>query len=210
MNRTGSCSGKHLALACLLRKLGHSEVEILTFHCDFAAAVGLAEGSDRPPHAGLLSYLGGASGGAVHDFHHAVRCGGEVLDATWPDALAPHGFRVNSSWTAGSGDTLLAVPDDAVYQAFGAVDAGQLSDLKATLVVRCMHTTPLSLLSLGRILSEPNKRYDFDGGAGHTTARGGGEACGLFQRVADVAWRATKGMRGRDEDASKRRPGLPL
>jgi hypothetical protein len=25
-----------------------------------------------------------------------------------------------------------------------------------------------------------------------------------------VAWRATKGMRGRDEDASKRRPGLPL
>jgi hypothetical protein len=144
----------------------------------------------------------------VHDFHHAVCCGGEVLDATWPDALAPHGFRVNSSWTAGSGDTLLAVPDDAVYQAFGAVADGQLSDLKATLVVRCMHTTPLSLLSLGRILSEPNKRYDFDGGAGHTTARGGGEACGLFQRVADVAWRATKVMRGRDEDASMRRPGL--
>lgn len=45
----------------------------------------------------------------------------------WPDSLASHGFRVNSGWVAGSGDTLLAVPDAAVRQPFGAVIEVQLS-----------------------------------------------------------------------------------
>lgn len=36
--RCGSCSGKHMALASLLRRLGH-QAELLTLHCDFSAAV---------------------------------------------------------------------------------------------------------------------------------------------------------------------------
>lgn len=47
-----------------------------------------------------------------------------------------HGFaRVNSGWTAGTGDTMLAVPDDAVHQIIGPVADSQLSEFKATLVV---------------------------------------------------------------------------
>lgn len=59
--RTGSCSGKHLALALLLRKLGHNDVEIVTYHCDFAAAIcDSVELKLKLPRD-------------VHDFHHAVR-----------------------------------------------------------------------------------------------------------------------------------------
>ena len=36
--RCGSCSGKHMALASLLQRLGH-KAELLTLHCDFSAAV---------------------------------------------------------------------------------------------------------------------------------------------------------------------------
>ena len=59
--RTGSCSGKHLALALLLRKLGHNDVEIVTYHCDFATAI-----SDDVKLKPKLPR-------DVHDFHHAVR-----------------------------------------------------------------------------------------------------------------------------------------
>jgi hypothetical protein len=141
--RSGSCSGKHLALALLLQTAGHKDVEILSFHCDFSAAVDVAASSSGAPAsmglppAGLLEFIGDGTDPdrtAVHDFHHAVSCGGELLDATWPDSLAPYGFRVNSGWMAGSGGTLLAVPDAAVFQKLGAVSGQQLSAMKATMV----------------------------------------------------------------------------
>jgi len=138
--RCGSCSGKHMALTSLLARLGHT-VELLTLHCDFSAAVAL--------HAAAVSAEGALCNGAltrynaapVHDFHHVVRLtrpetevGGSVLlDATWPDCLAPHGFRVNTGWADG-GDTQLAVPDTAIYQRIEAVSVAQLGPMKAELV----------------------------------------------------------------------------
>ena len=53
----------------------------------------------------------------VADFHCYVvwqNTGHEVrLDATWPDALAGHGFPVNAGWD-GVGDTVLAIRPNGI------------------------------------------------------------------------------------------------
>lgn len=150
--RCGSCSGKHMALASLLRRLGH-QAELLTLHCDFSAAVDSAASATADVPDAVAEYTRG-DGPPVYDFHHVVRLtwpaakdakgatdangGGSVLlDATWPDCLAPHGFRVNTGWGHDghdAGDTLLAVPDTAIFQRLGAAPVAQLGSLKADLV----------------------------------------------------------------------------
>ena len=100
----GACTAKHILLRDLLRHIGEvAAVEIVGG--DFAAGI--------PPHpsmpAPLLQML--AEGG-IHDFHcYTVWRGPErelALDATWPDAVEPYGYPVNSNW-AGEGDTKLAI-----------------------------------------------------------------------------------------------------
>ena len=71
--RTGSCSGKHLALALLLRKLRYDDVEIVTYHCDFATAI--SESVELKPKLPR----------AVHDFHHAV--GAHLHHESWDLAI---------------------------------------------------------------------------------------------------------------------------
>ena len=126
-------------------------MELITLHCDFSAAVaphaaaaGSAEGAlstTSTSHGGLARY----NTAPVHDFHHVVRLtrpdgeggpGGRsvLLDATWPDCLAPHGFRVNTGWDNSGGDTQLAVPETSIYQRIEAVSVAQLGPLKAELV----------------------------------------------------------------------------
>ena len=107
----GACTAKHILLRDLLRRQGESaEVELVAG--DFAAGLPLAPSMPLP-----LSEMIRAAG--VPDFHcyvvwqgpdHEVR-----LDATWPDALAHHGFPVNAGW-AGSGDTRLAITPDGIAQ----------------------------------------------------------------------------------------------
>ena len=124
-----------MALASLLRRLGH-KVELLTLHCNFSAAV--AASVAGVPDA-VAEYIR-VEGPPVHDFHHIVRLtlsdeegGGSVLlDATWPDSLAPHGFRVNTGWN--NGDTLFAVPGSAIFQWIDTVSVPELGPLKAELV----------------------------------------------------------------------------
>ncbi len=107
----GACTAKHILLRDLLRRHGEvAAVEIVAG--DFAA--------DMPQTAAMplpLRDMIGAAG--ITDFHcyvvwqdagHAVR-----LDATWPDALAVHGFPVNAGWT-GSGDTNLAIAPSGIAE----------------------------------------------------------------------------------------------
>ena len=107
----GACTAKHILLRDLLRRHGEvAEVELA--EGDFAA--GMPKAASMP---GPLREMIRAAG--IADFHcyvvwqnagHAVR-----LDATWPDALAVHGFPVNAGW-AGTGDTRLAITPDGIAQ----------------------------------------------------------------------------------------------
>ena len=107
----GACTAKHILLRDLLRRHGEvAEVELA--EGDFAA--GMPQVASMP--ARLREMIRAAG---VPDFHcyvvwqnagHAVR-----LDATWPDALAIHGFPVNAGW-AGTGDTRLAITPDGIAQ----------------------------------------------------------------------------------------------
>ena len=107
----GACTAKHILLRDLLRRHGEAaEVEFVAG--DFAA--GMPQVASMP--ARLREMIRAAG---IADFHcfvvwqnagHAVR-----LDATWPDALAIHGFPVNAGW-AGSGDTRLAITPDGIAQ----------------------------------------------------------------------------------------------
>jgi hypothetical protein len=137
----GSCSGKHMALAALLTRLGHT-CTVATLFCDFSAAVS----QDKAP-AELAAMLSDGLG-PVHDFHHVVLLQRDVgteaasfctLDATWPDNLAALGFRVNSGWDS-SGDTMLAVPDSAVWQRYSGVSPCFVPALKATMVTTLLPT----------------------------------------------------------------------
>ena len=99
----GSCSGKHLLLQELLRRLGH-EADVVTIFTHFNELV--------PDHDGYPPALRELVRDAVvPDFHHFVRARQNGrwlrLDATWHDALAPYGFPVNADWS-GEGDTWLA------------------------------------------------------------------------------------------------------
>ncbi len=100
----GACTAKHILLRDLLRRIGEdATVEIAAG--DFGADMPVAPG--MPPALAAMIRDGG-----VHDFHCYVVTGGPAgeqrLDATWPDALAAHGFAVNADW-AGGGDTRLAL-----------------------------------------------------------------------------------------------------
>lgn len=105
----GACTAKHILLRDLLRR--HGEVaEAALVEGDFAA--GMPQVASMP--APLRDMI---RDGGVADFHCYVvwqNAGHEVrLDATWPDALADHGFPVNAGWT-GSGDTILAITPDGI------------------------------------------------------------------------------------------------
>lgn len=105
----GACTAKHILLRDLLRR--HGEVaEAALVEGDFAA--GIPQVAYMPaPLRDMIRDSG------VADFHCYVvwqNAGHEVrLDATWPDALADHGFPVNAGWT-GSGDTILAITPDGI------------------------------------------------------------------------------------------------
>ena len=99
----GSCSSKHILLATLLNKLGiKAEVELVLG--DFGSPLKAAR--DIPDTVLKFSQQG------IRDVHNVVRAWIEgqpvILDATWHDAVAPYGFRVNHHWE-GAGDTLIAV-----------------------------------------------------------------------------------------------------
>ena len=107
----GACTAKHILLRDLLRR--HGEVAgVELAEGDFAAGMPQVASMPQP-----LREMIRAAG--IADFHcyvvwqnagHAVR-----LDATWPDALAIHGFQVNAGW-AGTGDTRLAITPDGIAQ----------------------------------------------------------------------------------------------
>ena len=100
----GACTAKHILLRDLLRRHGEmAEVELVAG--DFAAGIPQVASMPAP-----LREMIRAAG--IADFHCYVvwqNAGHEVrLDATWPDALAGHGFAVNAGWD-GTGDTVLAI-----------------------------------------------------------------------------------------------------
>lgn len=103
----GACTGKHILLRDLLRRVGcGAEVEFAAG--DFAA--GMPVVASMPP--ALADWV---RSGGIRDFHCYVVWddgGREVtLDATWPDSLAPLGFPVNAGWD-GAGDTRIALTPD--------------------------------------------------------------------------------------------------
>lgn len=105
----GSCSGKHILLRDLLRRVGEiADVEIV--EGDFAAAI--PEVDSMPDELRRRVRCGG-----VRDYHNYVVWRGPArelkLDATWPDRMALHGFPVNSDWR-GEGDTRLALEPSGV------------------------------------------------------------------------------------------------
>ncbi|WP_419903340.1 hypothetical protein [Kiloniella sp.] len=106
----GTCSGKHVLLRDLLQAANYN-ADVLNIFTHFNKYI--PSHSTMSPH--LLELL---ENGDVPDFHNIVQLSlssknGNVdrylLDATWPDAMACYGFKINSSW-AGSGDTVLAGP----------------------------------------------------------------------------------------------------
>ena len=100
----GACTAKHILLRDLLRRQGEvAEVELV--EGDFAAGMPQAASMSAP----LRDMIRDAG---VADYHCYVlwqNAGQAVrLDATWPNAMAVHGFPVNVGW-AGTGDTMLAI-----------------------------------------------------------------------------------------------------
>lgn len=100
----GACTAKHILLRDLLRRQGEvAEVELV--EGDFAAGMPQAASMSAP----LRDMIRDAG---VADYHCYVlwqNAGQSVrLDATWPNAMAVHGFPVNAGW-AGTGDTMLAI-----------------------------------------------------------------------------------------------------
>ena len=105
----GACTAKHTLLRDLLRRHGEvAEVEFVAG--DFAA--GMPQVPSMP--ASLRDMI---RAGGINDSHCYVvwqNAGHPVLlDATWPDALASHGFPVNAGWTGG-GDTILAITPSGI------------------------------------------------------------------------------------------------
>jgi hypothetical protein len=98
----GSCSAKHMLLDQLLRRLGYG-TRLITVFTHFEEGV--------PDHESYPKELRELLHRPVPDFHHFLRVehGGRWLDldATWHDALAPYGFRVNTGW-AGDRNTQIA------------------------------------------------------------------------------------------------------
>lgn len=114
----GACTAKHILLRDLLRRSGvTAEVEIA--EGDFGAC--LPAGAAVPAELRAL-----ADEGPIHDFHNYVAAelqGRRVLlDVTWHDAVAAHGFDVNDDWT-GEGDTRLALVPERLHGAVEEVAA---------------------------------------------------------------------------------------
>ncbi len=107
----GACTAKHILLRDLLRRRGEV-AEVVLVSGDFAD--GIPQAASMP--ARLRAMIRDAG---VADFHCYVvwQNAGEAvrLDATWPNALLPYGFPVNTGW-AGSGDTVLAISPNAATQ----------------------------------------------------------------------------------------------
>ena len=120
----GACTAKHLLLRDLLESVG-VEARIETVRGMFGAGLTPAAGMGAPLRDMIRD-------GGVPDFHHfvAAKVGGQTvaLDATWHDALIPHGFPVNADWR-GRGDTRLAVSGERLPTPRGGV-----SDFKANLI----------------------------------------------------------------------------
>jgi hypothetical protein len=100
----GACTAKHLLLRDLLRRRGElADVELI--EGDFAASMPVV--NSMPDEMKIWIRSGG-----IKDYHCYVVWRGpereQILDATWPDALARYGFTVNSEWQ-GEGDTALAI-----------------------------------------------------------------------------------------------------
>lgn len=100
----GACTAKHLLLRDLLRRCGElADVELI--EGDFAASMPIV--NSMPDELKIWIRSGG-----IKDYHCYVVWRGpereQILDATWPDALARYGFTVNSDF-AGEGDTALAI-----------------------------------------------------------------------------------------------------
>ncbi|WP_119390028.1 transglutaminase domain-containing protein [Taklimakanibacter lacteus] len=114
----GACTGKHILLRDLLRRVGwHADVEFAAG--DFAR--GMPAVASMPEALARWVRAGG-----IRDFHcYVVWHDGmreKKLDATWPDALAPLGFPVNAAWD-GSGDTLIALtPDGHISRAEDVIE----------------------------------------------------------------------------------------
>ena len=103
-DQRGACTAKHLLLRDLLRRCGEfADVELI--EGDFAASMPVV--NSMPDELKMWIRSGG-----IKDYHCYVVWRGpereQILDATWPDALARFGFTVNSAWT-GEGDTALAI-----------------------------------------------------------------------------------------------------
>ena len=100
----GACTAKHLLLRDLLRRCGEA-ADIELIEGDFAASMPVVK--SMPDELKMWIRSGG-----IKDYHCYVVWRGhereQILDATWPDALALYGFTVNSAW-AGEGDTALAI-----------------------------------------------------------------------------------------------------
>lgn len=96
----GTCSAKHLAVYDLLRRL------------DLTPKFWMARYLIPPDFPGCSETLRAALRRTdVHDVHNYVTCdlgrGDVLIDVTFPQALAPHGFVVTADWT-GDGDFALA------------------------------------------------------------------------------------------------------
>ncbi len=101
--RAGSCSGKHILLAALLKQIGiNADVELVLG--DFATPFRSARN--------VPAALSDAARDGIRDIHNIVRAtingAPFMLDATWHDAMLPFGMRLNSGWQ-GQGDTEIAV-----------------------------------------------------------------------------------------------------
>lgn len=105
----GTCSGKHLLLAVLLRELGRDSLLMNVLH-EFTAQ----NSPWLPPH--LLSEVQRAP---VRDVHNFLMVENEpawfAIDATWPLGAKALGLPVNEAWTPGRNMTLAADVDE-VYE----------------------------------------------------------------------------------------------
>jgi hypothetical protein len=109
-NNLGSCSGKHILLSNLLRKLG-MKTKIATCLHHFEKALPFNETYPKRLKDIINNYN-------VIDFHHFVRLyvdGSWVaLDASWDAPLQYFGFPVNLNWD-GRSDTIIAVKPIKFY-----------------------------------------------------------------------------------------------
>ncbi len=105
----GTCSGKHLLLAALLRELGRDSLLMHVLH-EFTPV----NSRWLPPH--LVAEVTRAPIPDVHNFLMVEHDPGWfAVDATWPLASTVLGLPVNEAWTPGRNMTIAADVDE-VYE----------------------------------------------------------------------------------------------